>query len=141
MKSGIKKIVKDILWMDNKDLNNLTLSKIEQKMKEENFDNNLINDLIEVLKQKLIESGEKEFQKWLYNLNFRCPVDFQEESFAKEIYKKYHSWIEEEIVKLEKETKISWEVQSEDLKEFDIKARKVQLVIRHRLSEIVLELI
>lgn len=127
--------------MDSKDLSNLTLSKLEQKMKEERFDNNLIKDLIEVLKQRVIKFGENDFQKWLYHLSFKCPEEFQDESFAIEIYEKYHSWIEEAIVKLEQETKISWEVQSEDLKKFDIKARKVQLVIRHRLSEIVLELI
>lgn len=127
--------------MDTKDLSNLTLSKLERKMKEESFDNNLIKDLIEVLKQRVIKFGENDFQKWLYNHSFKCPEEFQNESFAIEIYEKYHSWIEEEIVKLEQETKFSWEVQSEDLKEFNIKARKVQLVIRHRLSEIVLELI
>jgi len=141
MKNSIKKIVKEILWMDTKDLNNLTLPKLEQKMKEEHFDNNLISELMTVLKQKRMETSEKEFQEWLYNLNFKCPEVFQEEGFAKKIYEKYQYWIEEEIVKLEKETKTSWEMQSEDLKEFDIKARKVQLVIRHRLTEIVLELI
>ncbi|MED3791349.1 hypothetical protein P4571_02670 [Niallia alba] len=127
--------------MDTKDLSNLSLSKLEQKMKEDSFEDNLIKDLIVVLKQRLIEFGERDFQKWLYNLNFKYPEDFQDESFAKEIYEKYQFWVEEEIVRLEKETNISWEVQSEDLEKFDIKARKVQLVIRHRLSEIVLELI
>ncbi|MDU1847059.1 MAG: hypothetical protein E6778_16115 [Niallia nealsonii] len=127
--------------MDTKDLSNLSLSKLEQKMKEDSFEDNLIKDLIVVLKQRLIEFGERDFQKWLYNLNFKYPEDFQDESFTKEIYEKYQFWVEEEIVRLEKETNISWEVQSEDLEKFDIKARKVQLVIRHRLSEIVLELI
>ncbi|MEI5908032.1 hypothetical protein WAK64_13305 [Bacillus spongiae] len=140
MKKRLKKTIKDIMWLDTKDLSNLTLAKLEQKMKEENFEENLLTNVIEVLKQRLVEFGEKDFQEWLYNLNFKCPDEFQDERFAKDIYEKSQFWIEEEILKLEKETKISWEVQAEDLKEFQEKARKIQLIIRHRLSEIVLDL-
>ncbi|MFB1051284.1 hypothetical protein [Paraliobacillus sp. JSM ZJ581] len=60
---------------------------------------------------------------------------------ANENYAKYHYWIEEEVAKLEKETKISWEEQSEALKECNIEGRKVQLFIRHHLSMFVLEMI
>ncbi|RCW73066.1 hypothetical protein [Saliterribacillus persicus] len=134
-------MAKDILGMDRKGLSNLTLNELEQKMREEQFDDNLIKDLMEVLKQRLIKYGESEFQKWLYNLNFRCPEEFQNESLALEFYERNHAWIEEQTAKLEQETNISWLVQAEDLKDYNINARKVQLVIRHRLSEIVLELI
>ena len=142
-KHKIIRNVKEILGMDTKgySLNNLTLSNLEKKMKEEKFNDQLINDLIEVLKQRKIKFGEKDFQIWLYALHYKCPDEFQDESFSIKFYERHHSWIEDEIVKLEKETKISWEVQSEDLEKFNIKARKVQLVIRHRLSEIVLELL
>ena len=142
IKEKTTKIVKEILWMNTKAdrLKNLTLSNLEKKMKEKNFDDNLIIDLIEVWKQRIIKLGEKDFQLWLYNLDFKTPDEFLEESFAIKFYEKYHTWIEKEIVKLEKETKISWEIQSEDLKKFTTKARKVQLVIRHRVSEIVLAL-
>lgn len=125
----------------NYSLQNLTLSNLEKKMKEEHFDNNLIKDLIKILEQRIDKLGEKEFQNWLYHLDFKCPEEFQDESVTIKMYENSSSWIEEEIVKLEKEIKLSWEEQSEDLEEFHIKARKVQLVIRHRLYEVVLALL
>ncbi|WP_070120881.1 hypothetical protein [Bacillus marinisedimentorum] len=140
-KNRIKEIVKDILWLDTKNLSNLTLPQLEQKMKEEGFHESVIKDLISVLQEKLIKIGEQDFQKWLYHLNFQVPDGLQNEKSAAEFYEKHHFWIEDELVKLEEETKLSWDVQSVDLKKLDVKARKAQLVIRHRLSEIVLELI
>ncbi|WP_197284359.1 hypothetical protein [Bacillus sp. JCM 19041] len=49
--------------------------------------------------------------------------------------------MEEQISRLENELKLSWEEQSEDLKELDEKARKVQLILRQRLTNIVFDLV
>ncbi|MCC2250461.1 hypothetical protein JUJ52_10860 [Virgibacillus sp. AGTR] len=56
------------------------------------------------------------------------------------MYRYYRKWIEDEVVKLENETKLSWEEQTEDIEDLNIKARKTQLVLRHR-SDVVLELL
>jgi hypothetical protein len=45
------------------------------------------------------------------------------------------------VKELEKETGLSWEIQTEDLRDVNEKARKVQLVIRDRLSNIALDLL
>lgn len=70
-KDKTSKIIKELLWMDTKDdrLRILTLGNLEKKMKEDCFDNNLIKELIEVLKQRIIKFGEQDFQQWLYKLN------------------------------------------------------------------------
>ncbi|MFC0015253.1 MULTISPECIES: hypothetical protein [Allobacillus] len=141
MNDKVVKIVKDTLWMDNKNLNNITLNNLENKMNEVGFDDDFIKEIIQVFKQKIVEQGEREFQQELVNLHFKCPGEFQSEEKAVQTYDKYHSWLESEVKNLENETKLSWEKQTEDIEELNEKARKTQLVIRHRLSEIVLELI
>lgn len=137
----LMKMIKEILWMNTTDLSNLTLSTIKKKMHEENFNRNFVNDLIDVLSKRENKLGKKEFRYWLYTLDFICPEEFQNESYAEEVYHQYHSWIENEVNKLENETKLSWEEQTADIKELSIEARKAQLVIRHRLTEIIMDLV
>ncbi|MFC0091669.1 hypothetical protein ACFFJI_12260 [Allobacillus sp. GCM10007491] len=126
--------------MNNKNLDNISLNNLEKKMNEKGFDDDFIKEIIQAFKQRIDKQGEKQFKNWLVNLHFNCPDEFQNEEKAVQVYDKYCSWIESEVNNLEDETKLSWERQTEDIKELDEKARKTQLVIRHRLSEIVLDL-
>ncbi len=71
----------------------------------------------------------------------RGRVGFKDEITAINIYNKYPQLMEEQISRLENELKLSWEEQSEDLKELDEKARKVQLILRQRLTNIVFDLV
>lgn len=128
------------MWTKNA-LKNITLSNIEKKMREEGFDIEFINELISIFQKYKSEKNEKEFQKRIYNLHYRLPEEFREEETCIKIYQRSQWWIENETIKLEKETKLSWEVQTEDIQQLDEKIRKTQLVIRHRLSEIVYNLI
>ncbi|MBR7553451.1 hypothetical protein KC820_04700 [Allobacillus sp. SKP8-2] len=132
--------MRDFLWMNNKNLDNISLNNLEKKMNEKGFDDDFIKEIIQAFKQRIDKQGEKQFKNWLVNLHFNCPDEFQNEEKAVQVYDKYCSWIESEVNNLEDETKLSWERQTEDIKELDEKARKTQLVIRHRLSEIVLDL-
>ena len=133
-----------MLWkklnLKDRKVDKITLENLQMKMNEEKFDKDFKEEIVGVLKQRIEKDGEEEFQKWLSNLHFRVPEEFQDEQTSIRIYEKHHRWLEEEVTKLENETKLSWEIQTEDSENLDDKARKAQLVIRHRLSEIVLDL-
>jgi hypothetical protein len=128
------------LNLKDKKVDRITLEKLEMKMNEEKFDKDFKAEIVSVLKERMEKGDEEEFQKWLSNLHFRVPEEFQDEQTSIRIYERHHQWLEVEVTKLEKETKLSWEIQTEDSANLDDKARKAQLVIRHRLSEIVLDL-
>ncbi|WP_456274581.1 hypothetical protein [Bacillus sp. AK031] len=129
------------LFLNRKNLNSLTLSNLEQQMKKEKFSEEITSALLEVLNARLVKYGEAGFQEWLYNLNYKIPEEIMDEKLALNIYLENKSWMEEELVKLENETGLSWEVQAEDLQSTDMRVVKTQLVIRHRLSEIIMELL
>ena len=128
------------MWNKNT-LNNITLSNIEKKMREEEFDSEFIDELISVFQKHNAEENQKEFQTRMYNLHYSLPEEFQEQETCIRFYQASARWIEDEVTKIENETKLSWEVQTEDIQELDENIRKTQLVIRHRLSEIVYDLI
>ncbi|SHH80555.1 hypothetical protein [Virgibacillus chiguensis] len=86
------------------------------------------------------EYGKSVFQTWIANLNYQVPEPFRKEEKAEQIYESFTEWMEDEVIKLENETGLPWEEQAEDLANLSIKARKAQLVLRHRISDIVLEL-
>jgi primase-polymerase (primpol)-like protein len=127
-------------FSNKKHLRDLTISNLEQQMKKEKFNENFTATILEVLKARLVKYGDAGFQEWLYELNFNIPEEFTDESLALNIYLMNEKWMEEELVKLEHETGLSWEVQAEDLQSTDMRVIKAQLVTRHRLSEIILEL-
>ncbi|MGK7377645.1 hypothetical protein ACSFXN_07360 [Planococcus sp. 1R117A] len=132
---------KKVLDLKKRHWNEITLEQLEMKMNEENFDKEFIEEILGIFKERIEKHGKEAFGKWIYNLHFRVPEEFQNEKIAISIYEKYHKWLEEEVIKLENETKMSWELQTEDLRGLNNKARKAQLVIRHRLSETVLDLL
>lgn len=139
--TGAKKFIKDMFWMEDKNLERLSLKNLKQQMKENQFDPNFIHELSAAFETRINTQGEAEFKKWLKNLHFKVPEEFEGEKEALQVYEKYQSWIDEEVTKLEDETGLPWERQTEDIQHLNHKARKAQLVIRHRLSEIVLELL
>lgn len=126
--------------LKNRIYSKFTLENLERKMKEEGFDKGCIADLMSVFKTRISKYGREEFQKWIYYLDFSVPEEFQDEETAIRFYLKHRQWIESEVMKLEKEIKLSWEIQTEDLENLDDRARKAQLVIRDRLTGIVLDL-
>ncbi|MBM4761198.1 hypothetical protein [Bacillus sp. B15-48] len=132
--------MKRLFGFRDRKLKNFTLEKIHAKMMEMNFNRGLIIELVDVFKNRINEHGEAAFRKWFSELDYRLPEEFEDESLAIKIYENYSNWIENEVNQLERETKLSWEQQTEDLIELDEKARKVQLVIRNRLSDIALDL-
>lgn len=134
-------MIKKLLGFKNKKaLENITLNNIEDKMLEMGFKKEFAEELMIILEKRFNEYGQKKFQEWFNELHFRLPEEFTDESLAIEIYNKHSLLIEEIIKGLEKETALSWEIQAEDLKNANEKARKVQLIIRDRLSSIALEL-
>lgn len=122
-------------------LEQITLNNIENKMKEIGFSKELTDEILIILEKRFHDLGEKAFQKWFNELNFSVPEECKDESFATNLYEKHSLIIEEQVKELEKETDLFWETQTEDLKHLNEKARKVQLVIRHRLTEIAFDLI
>ncbi|RHW38910.1 hypothetical protein D1B31_13075 [Neobacillus notoginsengisoli] len=118
----------------------LTLGKIESTMREMEFEQSALEELMVFLEERLKRSGERAFRKWLKYLHYRVPEGYKDEQIAIAFYERHSLWIECEVIKLEQETKRPWEIQAEDLQELDPRAQKAQLVIRHRLSEVVLEL-
>ena len=119
----------------------ISLASIEKKMREEEFDCKFIDELISVFQQHNSEKNQEEFQKRMSTLHYRLPEEFQDQEYCLNVYEASKQWIENEVTKLENETKLSWEIQTEDIQDLDGKIRKTQLVIRHRLSEIVYDLI
>ncbi|VEF49153.1 Uncharacterised protein [Bacillus freudenreichii] len=100
------------------------------------FNSGVAQEILDVFQKRIERSGEDEFQAWYSNLNYRTPEDFQNEEEAAKLYESYRSWFEQEVSKLEKETGLPWQEQTEDIATLNEKARKSQLVLRHRLSEI-----
>lgn len=119
---------------------NITLDNIKNKMYEVGFDKEFVEDIMIILEKRFHENGKEKFQAWFYGLNYKLPEEFHDEIVAIKIYEKHSQLIEEQIKMLEKETKLSWDIQSEDIINMNEKARKVQLVIRDRLSGIALDL-
>jgi anaerobic ribonucleoside-triphosphate reductase len=126
---------------DRKLLVNITLDNIQNKMYEMDFYKEFVEEIMIILENRFNKYGKKEFQEWFDGLNYRLPEEFNDEKVAIKIYEKHSFFIEEQVKKLEQETKLNWEIQTEDLKNSDEKVRKVQLVIRHRLSDIALDLL
>ncbi|NBJ70152.1 MULTISPECIES: hypothetical protein [Clostridia] len=125
----------------DKKFRGITLESIEQKLNEQMFPDKLIEQLLVEFRFIASESGERVFQKHLVNLHYQVPEPFKKEKKAEQMYEDFSDWIEEEVIKLENETGLPWEEQAEDLTNLNIKARKAQLVLRHRISEVVLELL
>ncbi|MBD8069439.1 hypothetical protein [Bacillus sp. PS06] len=115
----------------------VTLPNLQMKMQEESFDPHFIKELHTIFQKQ----DPIELESRLENLHYRLPTEFEDEDTCIRIYQLSQDWIEQEVTKLEDETELSWQVQAEDLKADDERVRKTQVVIRHRLSEIVYELI
>ncbi|QKG85664.1 hypothetical protein GXN76_15220 [Kroppenstedtia pulmonis] len=136
-----KPSVKNFLGGKRDHLSKITLDNIEQMMIHHECDKGFIEEILAVFEKRIEMYGEKEFQHWFHHLCFKVPEEFQNEKESVRIYRKYSSWMEREVRKLESETGLSWEEQTADIMYFNAKARKAQLVIRHRLSEIALDLL
>ena len=117
----------------------VTINAIKYMMVNENFDPKVIEELLLMLENRLNRDGDEQFQQWFRKLNFSVPEEYQDEAVAKEFYQRHSVWVENEINMLEEEVLLSWEEQSEDLKGLTDEARKAQLVIRHRLTDIYLD--
>ncbi|WP_100372282.1 hypothetical protein [Bacillus sp. FJAT-45037] len=128
-------------FKDRNKLVNITLDNIQNKMYEMGFYKEFVEEIMIILDNRFNKYGKEKFQEWFNGLNYRLPEDFNDEKVAIKIYEKHSLLIEEQVKKLEKETKLSWEIQTEELKNINEKARKVQLVIRDRLSGIALDLL
>ncbi|WP_051388453.1 hypothetical protein [Virgibacillus salarius] len=137
----LNKFFYGFLGVENKKLDGITLYTLEQKMIDKKFPENLIEELLVEFNKIINERGERGFQKCLVNLNYQVPEPYKSELNAEKMYGYYRKWIEDEVVKLENETKLSWEEQTEDIEDLNIEARKTQLVLRHRISDVVLELL
>ncbi|MBU9713557.1 hypothetical protein [Evansella tamaricis] len=137
----IKKLLKIFGFRDRNALVNITLDNIQNKMYEIGAHKEFVEEIMYVLENRFNKYGKKEFQEWFNGLNYRLPEEFNDEKVALKIYEKHSLLIEEQVKKLEQETKLSWEIQTEELKNINEKARKVQLVIRDRLSDIALDLL
>ena len=124
-----------------KSLANITLDNIQSKMFEIGFNIEFTAEIMIILENKFNKYGEKQFQEWFSGLHYRVPAELEDELLAIKIYEKHTHLIEEQIKELEKDTKLSWEIQTEELKNINDEARKVQLVIRDRLSGIALDLL
>lgn len=130
------------LGMENKNhVNKLTLANLEQEMENEEFPKVLIKEIVAHFNMMINEKGDEKFKHWIFNLHFQILEPFKNELKAENIYNKYEDWIEREIVKLENETDLSWQEQSADLEKVNLKARKAQLVLRHRMTEVVLNVL
>lgn len=128
-------------FKDNKSLVNITLDKIEDKMYEIGFTKEFAEEIMCILDKRFDEYGERKFQEWFRELHYRTPEECKDELFAMKMYDKHSRLIEEQVKELEKETKLPWTIQTEDLENLNEKARKVQLVVRDRLSGIALDLL
>ncbi|WP_208585949.1 hypothetical protein [Gracilibacillus suaedae] len=128
-------------FKDRNSLVNISLENIQKAMYEMGYYKEFVEEIITTLEKRVNKYSEEEFQEWFNKLNYRLPDEFSDEIFAIKIYENHSFLIEEEVIKLEKETELPWEKQAEDLKNINEKARKVQLVIRNRLSDIALDLL
>ncbi|MGM0847019.1 MAG: hypothetical protein ACQEUT_18840 [Bacillota bacterium] len=128
------------LFRRNDELSNLTLQNIEDQMIHSEFDEDFRKEIMSLLINRHFQYGEEGFQEWLYQLHFQLPAELENEGYSLSIYQRSKNWFETEIKKLQIETGLSWEKQAEDLRTLDHRVRKVQLVTRHRLAEVVLDL-
>ncbi|GIN23010.1 MAG TPA: hypothetical protein DEO65_14680 [Bacillus bacterium] len=124
------------LFKNKRNLSMITLGNLEKVMVQYGFDGGLIKEILEAFQKRMREEGEENFQVWYSNLDYTTPEEFQNEEKAMKMYERYSPWFDQEIFKLEKETGLSWQEQTEDIASSNKKARKSQLVLRHRLSEI-----
>lgn len=122
------------------ELNKITLEKIEKGMEHYEFSEFVQEVLIGMFKERIQQYGEDEFKMYMYNLHFTVPQEIADERIAIQLYDRNQYWFEKEVKKLESELNLSYEEQSEDLEHLHVKARKVQLVIRHRISGIILDI-
>lgn len=139
-------ILYDILGVENKKLTKqlvatLTLNNLEKEMNRTTFPKGLIKEMRTHFTNIIDEEGENEFSKRMYNLHFQIPEPYEAEDLAEHVYNRYGNWIEREIVNLENETALPWQEQSADLENVSTAARKVQLVLRHRISDVVLNIL
>ena len=128
-------------FKDRHSLHQITLKNIQEKMYKIGFNKQFTEELMVFLQNIFDVYGDKRFQQWFIRWHYRIPEEFKDESLAVKLYEKHSLLIEEHIEALEKGTKSSWEIQTEDLKNIDEKARKSQLVIRNRLWDIALDLL
>ncbi|MED3645989.1 hypothetical protein P4475_04055 [Halalkalibacterium halodurans] len=135
-----QKLFNHVLWMTKGNLHLITLENIERKMVEYGFDRGLRQKVISAFEKRLTTYGEIDFQLWFSRLHYSTPEEFQHEQVAISLYKTYQPWFDAEVKKLEQETDLSWVEQTEDLVGLQDEARKAQLVLRYRLSEIQLDL-
>ncbi|KHF39314.1 hypothetical protein LQ50_15585 [Halalkalibacter okhensis] len=122
-------------------LSSITLKNIKTKMYEIGFNKSWIEEIKIVLDSRLSGYGERKFQEWFSSLNYSLPEELRAETVAIKLYEEHSTLVEEQVKKLEEETKLTWGEQTVDLIGLDEKSRKVQLVIRHRLSDIALDLL
>jgi len=121
--------------------NNVSLNNLENMMVAYEFPPGLIEEILADFKKRIEKYGEQPFHIWYSNLHYSIPEEYQDANKAEHIYDTYHAWMENEVEKLESETGLPWEEQTADIQSLNEKAKKTQLVIRHRLSEIQLDLI
>lgn len=142
---GRDAIIYDLLGIENKKLKKkllatLNLDNLKKEMKRSEFPQGLVTEMLTHFNHVIDEHGENGFSEWMYNLHYQVPEPYQTISTAENVYTKYEEWVEGEIVKLESETKLSWQEQSADLTHVSIEARKAQLVLRQRISDLVLNI-
>ncbi|MGM8211854.1 hypothetical protein ACLIBH_03560 [Virgibacillus sp. W0430] len=121
-------------------LNKITLEKIDAGMEAYNFSHDVKNFLLDAFKERIRQQGINEFKMYIYNLHFTVPQEIEDEHTAAQLYELNEVWFDQEVKKLENELKIPFEEQAEDLADKHINVRKTQLVIRHRLSSIILDI-
>ncbi|WP_100374815.1 hypothetical protein [Bacillus sp. FJAT-45037] len=124
-----------------KQLDLLTVDNIKKQMDKEQFDILVIKEFTNIFEKRIDKYGQKHFKSWLIQLNYKIIEEFEDVEFTIEFYKKHNLWVEKEIAKLENEINLPWGVQSEDMNYLDDEIRKVHLVVRHRLTEIVQSLL
>lgn len=130
----------NMIWKAVKRKPTINLEKIKQQMLDLNMDNAFVDEVISFLRQGEERVGQERFQQWLHEADYSIPLELQRDERWIELYDRHQEQIEEEVKKLEVETKLPWQEQTEDVSELEEKARKVVLVVRHRVSGAILEL-
>ncbi|MGM8364238.1 hypothetical protein ACLIBG_02030 [Virgibacillus sp. W0181] len=123
------------------ELDKITIEKIEKGMEADGFSENVKKELLSLFEERIRQQGLGEFKMYIYNLHFMVPQEIEDEKTATKLYENNEAWFEKEISNLENELQLSYEKQSEDLEPMNVKARKAQLVIRHRFSSIILDIL
>ncbi|MFD1020838.1 hypothetical protein [Thalassobacillus hwangdonensis] len=115
-------------------------SQLNEQMVKVGIDQQVIHEWLHLFRKKASEIGEDGLVDWLHKLNYGTPEPYVNEQCAIDFYHRHEQWVKQTVAKLEQEIGLPWEVQAEDLSELDIRARKAQLVIRQRVTDIVLDL-